>query len=62
MFGIKFYMVVLDLDPVMILMVFFCSWNTFLLSDEFPQNIQTPLQNRSKYSVVTLNEYMNLIT
>jgi len=30
---------VIDLDPVMILMVFFCSWNTSLFSDEFLQNM-----------------------
>jgi len=62
MFGIKVCMVVLDLDPVMIFMVFFCSLNTFILSDEFPQNIHTPLQNGSKHSMVTLNEHMDLIT
>lgn len=30
---------VLGVDPLMILIVFFCNWNTFLLTGEFPQNM-----------------------
>jgi hypothetical protein len=29
----------LDVDPVTVRIIFFCSWKTFLLNDEFPQNI-----------------------
>jgi len=30
---------VLDVDPLMILTIFFCNWNTFLLTGEFSQNM-----------------------
>jgi hypothetical protein len=30
---------VLDVDPLMILIIFFCNWNTSLLTGEFPQNM-----------------------
>ena len=30
---------ILDVDPLMILIIFFCNWNTFLLTGEFPQNM-----------------------
>ena len=30
---------VLDVDPVMILLIFFCYWDTFLLTGDFPQNM-----------------------
>jgi len=34
---------VLDVDPLMILIIFFCNWNTFLFTGEFPQNISYPI-------------------
>jgi hypothetical protein len=30
---------ILDVDPIIILIIFFCTGNTFLLNDEFHQNI-----------------------
>ena len=30
---------VLDVGPVMIVIIFFCYWNSFLLTGEFPQNM-----------------------
>ena len=57
---------VLDVDPLMILIIFFCNWNTFLLTGEFPQNMKSyPLWNENKHLLsvdMSLRYCMVLIT
>ena len=60
---------VLDVDPVMILLIFFGYWNTSLLTGKFPQNmiLHSIMEWKwEEYIIVSvdilLRNYMDLIT
>jgi len=60
---------VLDVDAIMILKIFFCYWNTFLLNGEFPQNMIPYSIMEWKWEeyiilsvAISLRNYVDLIT